>query len=180
MSEVYKVVIVGTRPLLLHNPAGIGNFPKLRRGEHLPPEEEAKMYLYLDEQGRPCVPATNIKACIRDAGRNYRVRGRKCTFAAMIRAALMIQPQMVPIISRDGWKVDIRSVVVQRQRILRARPRFDDWKLEFEIWNSDPTIIPADMLHKILVDAGRYYGLGDFRPEFGLFEVKEFKPRSKE
>jgi len=41
--------------------------------------------------------------------------------------------------------------------------------------NSDPTVIHADTLKRILVDAGRYCGLGDFRPEFGLFEVKEFK-----
>jgi len=175
MTEVYEVRIVGTRPLLLHNPAGISNFPKLRRGEHLPPEEEARRYLYLDDEGRSCVTAQMIKACIRDAGRNYRVRGRRSTFASMIRAALTIQPPMIPIISKDGWKVDIRSVVVQRQRILRARPRYDDWELRFKIINSDPTVIPADMLKKILVDAGRYYGLGDFRPEFGLFEVKEFK-----
>jgi len=179
MSEIYEVKIVGIRPLLLHNPAGIGNFPKLRRGEHLPPEEEAKHYLYLDEAGRPCIPAANIKACIRDAGRNYRVRGRRSTFAARIRAAITIQPAMVPIISAGGWKVDVRSVVVQRQRILRARPRFDDWSLEFEIINDDPTIIPMDMLKRILTDAGRYYGLGDFRPEFGLFAVEKFKNKEE-
>jgi hypothetical protein len=32
-----------------------------------------------------------------------------------------------------------------------------------------------DTLRRILNDAGRYYGIGDFRPEFGLFEVQEFK-----
>jgi len=180
MAESYRVRIVGVRPLLLHNPAGvIGNLPKLRRGEHLPPEEEARRYLYLDEEGRSCIPAANIKACIRDAGRNYRVRGRRTTFAAMIRAALTISPRMVPIISKEGWKVDVRSVVVQRQRILRARPRYDDWELEFTIRNEDPTIIPAEMLKKIIIDAGRWYGLGDFRPEYGLFQLKEFKIEDK-
>jgi hypothetical protein len=76
------------------------------------------------------------------------------------------------------WKVDVRPVVVQRNRILRARPRFDQWELKFEIINNDSTIIHQDTLKKILEDAGKYYGLGDFRPEFGLFKVEEFEARS--
>lgn len=173
--EIYKVKIVGIKPLLMHNPSAIGNKPKLRRGEHLEPEVEAESYLYKDEKGNICIPAMNVKACIREAGRNYRVSGRRTTFAAMIRAGLDIKPYpMIPLI-HNGWQVDTRPVVVQRNRILRARPRFDDWSLEFEIVNNDPTVIHADTLKRILEDAGKYYGLGDFRPEFGLFEVEEFK-----
>jgi len=175
MSEVYFVRIAGTRPLLMHAPTGIGDKPRLRRGEHLDPKTEAEMYLYRDPEGRIVIPSVNIKACIREAGRNYRVSGRRTTFAAMIRAGIDIRPYpYVPLI-HNGWVVDIRPVVVQRNRILRARPRFDEWALEFEIINHDPTIIHADTLHRILIDAGKYYGLGDFRPEFGTFEVKEFK-----
>ncbi len=173
--EIYKVKIKGKKPLLLHAPAGLGDKPKLRRGEHLDPEVEAESYLYKDSKGNICIPAVNLKACIREAGRNYRVSGRRATFAAMIRAGLDIKPSPnVPLI-HSGWQVDVRPVVVQRNRILRARPRFDEWSLEFEIINRDPTVIHKDTLKKILEDAGKYYGLGDFRPEFGLFEVEEFK-----
>jgi len=53
-----------------------------------------------------------------------------------------------------------------------------DWlkeqSLEFQIINNDPTIIHSDTLHKILTDVGKYYGLGDFRPEFGTFKVEKF------
>jgi hypothetical protein len=173
--EVYEVKIVGTKPLLMHNPQGmIGDRPRLRRGEHLDPKVEAEMGLYKSPEGKIGIPAYVVKACIREAGRNYRISGRKSTFAAMIRAGLEIQPDFIPL-EGDDWKVDIRPVVVQRQRILRARPRFDKWSLKFRIVNHDPTIIHADTLRRILDDAGRYYGIGDFRPEFGLFEVQEFK-----
>lgn len=181
--EVYKVRIRGTKPLLMHNPQGIGDKPKLRRGEHLEPRAEAESYLYRDAEGRICIPAYNLKACIRDAGRNYKVAGRRATFASMIKAGLEIAPSMVPLnflkIRGEGWGVDVRSVVIQRQRILRARPRFDSWALEFEIRNSDPTVIHEDTLRKILSDAGKYYGLGDFRPEFGLFELEGFNVESR-
>ena len=176
--ETYKVRIRGTKSLLMHSPEGmIGDKPKLRRGEHLEPRMEAESYLYKDADGRICMPATCIKACIREAGRNYKISGRRTTFASMVRAGLEIAPSMVPLI-HNQWQVDVRSVVIQRQRILRARPKFNDWSLEFEINNGDPTIIHQDTLEKILTDAGRYYGLGDFRPEFGLFEVEEFSIKS--
>jgi hypothetical protein len=172
-AETYTVKIVGNKPLLMHAPMGISDKPKLRRGEHLDPKVEAESYLYKDAEGKICVPSVNIKACIREAGRNYRVSGRRTTFAAMIRAGLDIKPfPYVPLI-HNGWKVDVRPVVVQRSRILRARPRFDDWALEFQIINQDPTVIHADTLKRILEDAGKYYGLGDFRPEFGTFQVEE-------
>jgi hypothetical protein len=101
--ETYKVRIRGIKPLLMHNPQGmIGDKPRLRRGEHLEPKVEAEAYLYLDSEGRTCIPAANIKACIREAGRNYKVSGRRTTFAAMIRAGLEISPSMVPLIATVG------------------------------------------------------------------------------
>jgi hypothetical protein len=174
-AEVYAARIVGTKPLLMHAPTGLGDKPRLRRGEHLDPRVEAEASLYRDAQGNIVVPSVNIKACIREAGRNYRISGRRTTFATVIRAGLDIRPfPNVPLIHK-GWVVDVRPVVVQCSRILRARPRFDEWALEFEIVNSDPTIIHADTLRRILEDAGRYYGLGDFRPEFGTFRVERFQ-----
>jgi hypothetical protein len=173
-AETYYVKIVGTKPLLMNAPTELSDKPTRKRGEHLDPKVEAEMRLYKDPQGNIVIPSVNIKACIREAGRNYRVRGRKSTFAAMIRAGIEIKPfPYVPLI-HSGWTVDIRPVVVQRNRILRARPCFEKWSLEFQIINNDPTIIHSDTLHKILIDAGRYYGLGDFRPEFGTFKVEKF------
>jgi len=172
--EVYEVRIEGTKPLLMHAPTGLGDKPKRRRGEHLDPKIEAESYLYRDSEGNIVIPSVNVKACIRDAGANYKVSGRRSTFKSMIKAGIDIRPfPYIPLI-HEGWVVDIRPVVVQRSRILRARPRFDKWSLEFDIINHDPKIIHRETLQRILVDAGRYYGLGDFRPEFGLFRVERF------
>jgi len=173
--EIYSVKIVGTKSLLMHAPTGLGDKPKLRRGEHLDPKTEAESYLYKDAQGNIVIPSVNVKACIRDAGRNYRVKGRRSTFASMIKAGIDIRPfPNMPLI-HNGWEIDIRRVRVQRASILRARPRFNEWVLEFTIINYDPTIIHKETLQKILIEAGKYYGLGDFRPEFGLFKVEKFE-----
>jgi len=174
--EVYKVKIVGIKPLLMNKPNLTTTEGKKRRRSEIPdPESEAKSRLYLDKKGNIVIPSLNVKACIRSAGRNYKVPQRKATYASMIRAGLDIEPSpYIPLI-HDSWEIDIRPVVVQGNRILRARPRFDKWALEFRIINRDPTILHRDMVKQILEDAGKYYGLGDYRPEFGLFKVEMFK-----
>lgn len=64
--------------------------------------------------------------------------------------------------------------MVQRARIVRARPRFDDWELSFQIINTDERI-RKETLKQILSDAGRYFGIGDYHPRFGRFEVIKFE-----
>lgn len=173
--EKYLVLIKGLKPLLMHAPVDLGNNPKRRRGEHLSPEKEAEMYLYKDEKGNIVIPSLNIKAMLRDAGRNYKISGRKTTYGAMIKAGIDIEPYPYVPLKHNGWKVDIRPVVVQRSRILRARPRFDEWELEFTIINKDPQVLLKDTINRIVKDAGKWIGLGDYRPEFGLFKVEKFE-----
>ena len=71
---------------------------------------------------------------------------------------------------------DVRSVRVGTSRIMRYRPKFRDWSLEFEL-TFDPNMMEADILIQSAENAGRYIGLGDYRPEkgglFGRFETKE-------
>ena len=181
--EVYKVRIVGERPLLMHKiPENLGE--KSRSGEKVDPREEAEKYLYRDDEGKICVPALNVKASIREAAKDYKVpgKGRK-TFKDYVKAGIIVEPEMIPLKTPNGdpekaWKVDIRPVVVQRSRIMRARPRFDQWELEFYVKILDPIITPED-LKKFIEDAGRFKGLCDFRPEFGLFSVAEFRKVDK-
>jgi len=175
--EKYFVEIRGTRPLLMNacNPELLKREASRRRSELPDPEEEAEKRLYKDPQGNICIPAYVVKACLRSAGRNYKVPERKSTYASMIRAGIQIEPEYIPLKSNDSWKIDIRPVVVQGSRILRARPRFDEWGLEFYIINLDPGILKKNVVKQILVDAGKYYGIGDYRPEYGLFEVVKFE-----
>jgi hypothetical protein len=182
--EVYKVRIVGVRSLLMHKPR-LSNMQPKRRSEIPTPEQEAREALYTDGD-LIVIPSLNVKAMLRDAGRNYKIPQRKATYGAYIRAGIDIKPSpYIPLlnpktnqpykVSERKWKVDVGPVVVQGSRILRARPRFDEWALEFEITNLDLGLLKRDMIHRILVDAGRFYGLGDFRPEFGLFKVEKFE-----
>jgi hypothetical protein len=182
--EVYEVRIVGVRPLLMHRPKLSDMQPK-RRSEIPTPEQEAREALYTDGD-LIVIPSLNVKAMLRDAGRNYKIPQRKATYGAYIRAGIDIEPSpYIPLlnpktnqpyrVSKREWKIDVRPVVVQTNRVLRARPRFDEWALEFKITNLDPGLLKRDMIYRILVDAGKFYGLGDYRPEFGRFKVEKFE-----
>jgi hypothetical protein len=55
---------------------------------------------------------------------------------------------------------------------MRWRPRFDKWELKFTISIVDPSVWNGTDIRNILEDAGKFVGLLDFRPLFGLFKVQ--------
>ena len=70
--------------------------------------------------------------------------------------------------------LDLQSVVVNRARIVRARPRFDSWSLEFVIQCIDERI-DESRISDVLIEAGCYHGIGDFRPRYGRFTLESFE-----
>ena len=62
-------------------------------------------------------------------------------------------------------------------RIMRYRPMFKQWMLEFIIEFDDE--IAVDAIKEALEIAGKYVGIGDWRPEkkgkFGKFQVTSFQ-----
>lgn len=176
--EIVKVRIEGTRPLLMNSPNRLG--VKKGRGEAIPePEDEAEMALYKDEGGRIVMPALNTLATMKASSKEYKVpgKGRK-TFMNYIFAGLQISPVNIPLLGLNGedpkWEIDIRPVVVQRARVMRARPKFNEWALEFEVEILD-AIIRVENIKEFLESAGKYTGIGDFRPLFGLFKLVKYE-----
>lgn len=80
----------------------------------------------------------------------------------------------------DAWEsgdfTDCRSVVVQRARLMRYRPRFDRWSMVISLVYAEDVINRADIINSA-ANAGRLVGIGDFRPEkggaFGRYSVEE-------
>lgn len=175
--EIYKVEIRGIRPLLMHSCDSMLDETNktATRSKKYDLKTEAEKALYRDESGRIIVPSFCILSCLREAAKNYQIPGKgKRTFKNYIFAGIKIEPENIPLISDDGWSVDLKTVVVNRSRVVRARPRFDNWGLEFTVEIVDPIITP-EVLRQIIEDAGKYNGLLDFRPLYGLFEVVKFE-----
>ena len=178
MSEKYKVEIKGMRPLLMNSCRCMieDRLNKPSRGrEELTLKEEAEKLLYFDEKETIVIPSLCILGCLRKSATNFKVpgRGRK-THKDFIYAGIKIESENIPLIAKKEWKVDLQTVVIGSGRIVKARPRFDEWKLNFKIDILD-IIITSTTLKEILVDAGKFNGLCDFRPLFGLFSVEKFE-----
>ena len=63
---------------------------------------------------------------------------------------------------------DTRIMTVQRARITRTRPRFDQWNITFNL-RYDEEKIDVDTIINAIEYAGQYVGLCDSRPKYGKF-----------
>ena len=148
---------------------------KARRSKEYNLKTDAETALYKDKEGNIVVPSFCVLSCLRGSAVNFQVPGKgKKTYKNFVYAGVRMETENIPLISENGWEIDAKTVVVQRSRIVRARPRFDSWALEFTMEIVDPIITPA-VLKQIIEDAGKYNGLLDFRPLYGLFRLAIFE-----
>lgn len=167
LKEVIAVKIRYKAALFQHRYAPA----ETRRGEIPRPEEEVDRALYKNTKGEVILPCDWIKAAMVKAGSNIPFKKRK-TCKDIFKASIFIEPAEIPF--PFSWEIDIRPVVVNRGRILRARPRFDKWEAEFSIVNMNPEVT-EEMIKEALRYAGELVGIGDGRPQFGRFTVESFK-----
>ena len=65
---------------------------------------------------------------------------------------------------------DTRIMTVMRSKILRTRPRFDQWVIEFNLRYNEEKI-DIETIINAMEYAGLYVGLYDSRPKYGKFSV---------
>jgi hypothetical protein len=173
MEEKYEVTIKGKAPLLMHRMSDAPE-PNKKAGASYDNKALAEKALYKDKEGTICQPALHIESAMIKASTEYKMPGRgKKSYKDAFKGGVFVEPQMIPH-KNSEWEMDLQNVVIQRSRIIRARPRFDKWELNFQILNIDERIT-KDIIKEVLTDAGRFTGIGDYRPRFGRFEVTKFE-----
>jgi hypothetical protein len=178
-----NVVLEGTgEGLLMHSAQGMEQqTAKKNPAKKYDPKEDAEKVAYRTKEGYLMIPGRCIKAAILNAAAWYKFG--KTSAKQIIAGCTRIEPLQVVIKDSKGkqlkdYVIDMRPVVVQRSRIIRARPKIEDWQIEFEIIYNDELIGEIDIIRKILEEAGQRIGLLDNRPqkygENGTFRVKKF------
>lgn len=173
--KTIQVEITGIAPLLQNR------FPMEAHGHNISkatkkvyvPEEEAKKCLYIKD-GQIYQPAEHIFQSMVRASTDFKFSGKK-TFKDVVTSCVAVEPEDIPMISDKPYEIDTRPVVIQRARVLKWRPKFNQWKLRFKLLILDDTNISPANLKEILEKAGATKGIGDYRPRFGRFMVTEFK-----
>jgi hypothetical protein len=142
--------------------------------------------LYYNPETGPFVPSINVEGLLRDAA-------KKLKKGTDVKQSVRVFPLEIPLgyngprdldglkkIAFSGDKVngedffDSRGVGVNQSTVMRTRPRFNKWWLEFEI-TADDAVFNMDDIVQILAIAGSKIGLSDYRPRYGTFEFKIIK-----
>ena len=176
-----NVELKGVCPLLHHRFATEdfgANVSKQKKKVYIP-EEEAEKYTYRGKDGKLYQPSEHILGVLIKAGVKFKYEGKK-TFKDALKAGIIVEPENIPLLNDkeeqfDKWdEIDTRNVVVQRARIIRWRPKFNEWKLKFSLTIlNDDEVAPNDLKY-ILEYSGRL-GIGVYRPRFGRFQVVSFQ-----
>lgn len=180
---LYRVTVTGTSPIIMHNGAGIdpstpANVEKAeitrKRGSNRTAADEARLReletltsLWLDHGDTPAIPAPAFRSCIETGARKLRQ-------GPQVREGLLVLDSSFHY-DTDTYGTTLEEllkttqytvpVVVQRQRILRTRARFETpWSADFTI-EGDDELVDVPKLEAWLDIAGRRIGLGDWRPE---------------
>lgn len=182
-----KVKIRGETPLLM-NKLSIETLEKTSRNKlkQYDPKEEVKKTAYVTEDGYLYIPAEAIYRCILNGASYKMIKGR--SLKKLLYGIFWIEPEKVilrnpetgePLTEKD-YTIDLRSVVIQKSRILKARAKVEKWEAEFYLcyYEGIADGIENYILMLALPEAGIRVGLLDYRPEkggqFGKFKVINF------
>jgi hypothetical protein len=185
-----RLTAKGTRPLLVHNvqlASPLNAYAKKLKAlnsKRIKTDEdrveiarvEFEGSLYYDAEVGPYLPGQNLLASLVEGGRLTKA-GKK------IERGVNVDDLVLPLIYRgprdiaslwgngESEYVDIRSVVVQRNKVDRCRPIFRDWAIEAEIL-LDPSVIDLEEFAEVARNAGAMAGVGDYRRLYGRFSVE--------
>ena len=187
MYNEMSVSIVGVCPLLMHsgrmaNPLDeyakalkeiSGKRKKTDQDHYDMAKIEFMASLYTNEDGKVIIPGMCLEGVVVDGAKKT-----KC--GKIAKSGVIIEDD--PILNYEGPKsaeglfddknfVDSRLVKVQTARIVRTRPIFKDWSVDFKLLYNDEACNERD-IKQWLEDGGSLCGLCDYRPRYGRFIVE--------
>lgn len=135
---------------------------------------EARQYR---ENGQLVLPARMWKAALKDAARVSGIKqsGKRSNYKSLVSAMIVI-PNSLKL---DQSPADLRrqedyvKMKATQGRILRLRPALDTWSGTLDLVVLDESQFPSSIVIELLKFAGQFIGVGDYRPEYGRFNVSE-------
>lgn len=172
------VTIEGLSALLMHR------FPMepVEALEKKSKEEQAEVAAYRTPEGELYVPGVAIQRALIGGATYSKGKGRS-SLQKVASACLLVSPEYVGLGVKE-FAIDARAVVVPatKGRVVRYRPRLDDWRCMFTL-EFDDALMTAQQVRTIVNDTGARVGLLDFRPEkkgpFGRFQVVHWDDGNK-
>lgn len=187
MSKIYKIKFNYVSPLMMHSTRGANPLDPLAKESKKISSKRSKteedhlqlmkldyqLGAYYDEEIGFFLPAEMIEACIREGAKANR-NGTKAKTAIFVNEERIKLQHDGPDTLEEAYEredmKDVRIVTVNNSKILRCRPRFNRWAIEFTLTLEDDILSEDELIHAIDI-AGKQKGLGDYRPRYGRFEA---------
>lgn len=185
--EAMKISIEGVAPLLMHNGQladpmndhtralgeAVKNWKKSKTDAAYEAACKAEFFggLYLDEKLEPCLPGEVIESVIVEGAKKHK-QGKEAKAGIIIDGNFPIE-YAGPRSADALWSAKffkISGVKIGKNRVMRTRPMFMNWKCSFVVHFNPEMINKRDVI-KFIEKAGAEIGVGDFRPRYGRFTV---------
>lgn len=183
-TQFYRTTIEIQPPGLLQNSADglLGHLDKKtkRGGEKADFDWHTAAYI---RNGVIVHPAWHIRSALVYSAKEYQIPGRgKKSYHNAARSAIFVSPEFIPLRNSGGLaimeptRIDERpSKTATDQTKPARRPLYEaGHRLSFVV-HALFDHVPGEVIRELCIYAGRFMGIGDYRPEFGRFEVVEFE-----
>lgn len=171
----FKVKVTGVTPYMQHrmDDQKLDAWEKSRGaiierdGLNTEKEKIAAYHSYIDEQsGGYYVPSAHFKQALINGGTfvKSKVGSARKSMKNIVAAMFFIRPEKIPF--RPFDEVDTRSAVNKnnKARVIVNRPKWNEWNVEF-VLEVDNDSITIETIRDIVEAAGKYIGVGSYRPE---------------
>lgn len=182
----YNIKITGVTPYMQHRMDDVkleqwlkSRGPIYEKYDISDPELIADFHSYFDFDGVAksyFMPSDHLRMSMIEAGKMIKgkVGGATKNMSNVVAAMFEVSPEQIFL---PGWsKYDKRSAVNKnvKARVMVIRPRWDEWSVDFTL-SVDEDSIQQEMIERIITYAGKYVGIGSYRPQnkgrFGRFEL---------
>lgn len=184
LASRITITVDGIKPLLTHNPESMGVEKAPGKGSRIPEAEiEAEAGVYRLPDGTCGIKGEAFRGSLLGAASAWKAKAKR-TMKSLLSHVTVIE-DLIPLLHHDGtpikeYVIDRRRAIIQRNGIIRCRPRFDEWSCRFTI-EYDPELVGKDprIIVDVLQDGGNRMGVGDYRPArngpFGRFRVRQYE-----
>ena len=178
--------LTGSAPLIMHNgqtadptnkwSKAIKKISSKRNKTDADYEEMARLEflagLYLNKDG-PVIPAKLIDAVVLNGAKKSKegMIARSGCYAKEHAVLEYEGPRDTDGLWQDENFRFSAIVSVQRARILRMRPIFNDWAAMITL-NIEDTLVDTEQMDRWIQAGGQQVGIGDWRPVYGRFQAE--------
>jgi hypothetical protein len=184
----YKIKVVGVTPYMQHrmDDAKLESWEKERGAiierDHLADNKQklAAYHSYIDSDGNYYIPSEHFKQSFVKGGGFVKGKVGNATKSMknIVAAMWRIKEEKI-FLGRMFDTVDSRSAVNKnvKARVMVHRPKWNEWEAEFTLLIDEDynNRLTKETVEKIISYAGRYLGIGSYRPEhtgeYGRFNL---------